>query len=289
MLVKWVKAAIKNTGIRDVVCGGGVFMNVKANMLIQNLPEVNSMYVMPSASDESLSIGAALYHYYKNNNIFNNENGILENLYLGEDIKDSSVKLALKELKRNVSLSVIENNVENKIIDLLKEGEPIAICKGKAEWGARALGNRSIIARADSRNLVDKINAQIKMRDFWMPFAPSILEDNAKKCIRDPKSISPEFMTFALPTKLAVQKNLIGGMHPIDKTCRPQILKEKTNPFFYSLLKKYCETTNQHGVIQTSFNIHGEPIVNNSNDASSTFLRSGLRYMLIGNYLISKN
>ena len=289
MLVKWIKKAIKKTKIRDIVCGGGVFMNVKANMLIQNLSEVKSMYVMPSASDESLSIGAALYFYYNKYKIFNNENGIMENLYLGSELSKQDLSTTIKKIKNSNNYTIKENfDFDNVISNLLASGEPIAICNGRTEWGARALCNRSIIAKAGSREIVEKINSQIKMRDFWMPFAPTILDKKYDLCIEDKKNIKPEFMTFALPAKKKYYSKLAGAMHPVDKTCRPQIIKKTSNKKIYNMLKNYCDKYNECGVLQTSFNIHGEPIVNSANDAFSTVNRSGLKYLILDKYLVSK-
>ena len=289
MLVAWVKAAIKKTKIHDIVCGGGVFMNVKANMLIQNLPEVKSMYVMPSASDESLSIGAALHYYYGMLQRFDRKNGRFKDLYMGSAIDNLELKNTLNKIRRETNYKIEENiNFENVVSNLLNKGEVLAICRGRAEWGARALGNRSIIAKSGSKEIVEKINSQIKMRDFWMPFAPTILDSKYSKCIEDKKNIKPEFMTFALPAISKYYETLVGAMHPIDKTCRPQFLKKSTNPKLHNILKFYCSKYKQSGVLQTSFNIHGEPIVNNSKEAYSTLKRSGLKYLIIENFLISK-
>ncbi len=290
MLVNWVKAAVKKTKIRKIVCGGGVFMNVKANMLIQNLPEIENVYVMPSASDESLSIGAALHFYNNNfNKLFNKISGKLDNLYLGSPLRKDDLDLELTKIKQNKNYEIKENyDFDNTISDILNKNESIAICNGRTEWGARALCNRSIIAKSGSRKIVDKINSQIKMRDFWMPFAPTILDTKYNLCIDDKKKIKPSYMTFALPAKESAQEGLAGAMHPIDKTCRPQVMKRSTNKKIYNMLKRYCTKYNQYGVLQTSFNIHGEPIVNSAKDAISTFERSGLKFLVLDDYLISK-
>ena len=95
-------------------------------------------------------------------------------------------------------------------------------------------------------------------------------------------------MTFALPAKKNAQESLAGAMHPVDKTCRPQIMKSSTNKKIYNMLKRYCTKYKQYGVLQTSFNIHGEPIVNSADDAISTFERSGLKFLVLENYLIKK-
>ena len=101
-------------------------------------------------------------------------------------------------------------------------------------------------------------------------------------------SLKPEFMTFALPVKEKTYSSLAGAMHPVDKTCRPQVLKEKTNPKLHQMLRSYCDTYDQFGVLQTSFNIHGEPIVNSAEDAFSTLDRSGLRHLLLEDFLVTK-
>ena len=264
-------------------------MNVKANMLLQSLPEVRSIYVMPSASDESLSIGAALYFYYNKKKIFNNENGKLENLYLGTSITKNEVKSVLRSINKTNRYLISEiSNSDQTLGKMLNDGEIISVCRGRAEWGARTLGNRSIIAKAGSREIVERINAQIKMRDFWMPFAPTIPDEKLELCVDDKNNLKPEFMTFALPVKEKTYSSLAGAMHPVDKTCRPQVLKEKTNPKLHQMLRSYCDTYDQFGVLQTSFNIHGEPIVNSAEDAFSTLDRSGLRHLLLEDFLVTK-
>ena len=173
MLVKWVQEAIRKTGIRDIVCGGGVFMNVKANMLLAQLPEVRSIYVMPSAADESLSIGACLCRHYDNNNNGDFSASRLTNLYLG-GADDAAAENAAVEDARNALQVAVEQpgNMNEAIADLLAKGEIVAVCRGRMEWGARALGNRSILSSAADPRRIDEINNMIKMRDFWMPFAP---------------------------------------------------------------------------------------------------------------------
>ena len=198
MLVKWVKAAIKKTKISRYSLWWRRIYECEGKYAYTNLPEVNSMYVMPSASDESLSIGAAL-HYYNNN--FNKDflknNGSMTDLYLGEPIYHKDLKATLNKIKKNTNYIIKENyDFDNTISNILHKGEPISICNGRTEWGARALCNRSIIAKSRFKDIVEKINSQIKMRDFWMPFAPTILDTKYKSCIEDKKNIKPMFMTL---------------------------------------------------------------------------------------------
>ena len=156
------------------------------------------------------------------------------------------------------------------------------------EFGARALGNRSIIA--DPRNLqtLHKINKYVKMRDFWMPFAPSILEERMKDYIYNDKNIEGRFMAVGFNTTALARKEIPAGIHPFDKTARPQIVTKKDNPGYHELIKSFEKLTGIGALLNTSFNIHGEPIVGTPYDALDTFKRSGIHIYFLGNWLISK-
>ncbi|MBM3560751.1 MAG: hypothetical protein FJX53_12935, partial [Alphaproteobacteria bacterium] len=197
LLVAWVRAAIARTGISHVVCGGGVFMNVKANMLIAALPEVRSLWVMPSASDESLSIGAALQAYHTRGVETRRGDSALGNLYLGGTFDRDAEARALREAVGGGITVRESNDVDADIVDLLCAGGIVARSRGRMEWGARALGNRSLLASADDWRVVDRLNRSIKQRDFWMPFAPSIRAESAARYFDDPKDLKPWFMTLA--------------------------------------------------------------------------------------------
>ncbi|MBJ26648.1 MAG: hypothetical protein CL567_03195 [Alphaproteobacteria bacterium] len=289
LLVRWVKNCIEHTGIKDLVCGGGVFMNVKANMQIASLPEVNSIYIMPSAGDESLSIGAALDAYYKRTQENNFSKSVINNLYLGSDKAEEEQSVIL-EAKSKPGLNVSEpKNMNEAIADLLSNGEIVAVCRGRMEWGARALGNRSILSAANDFRRINEINNMIKMRDFWMPFAPSIIKEKASRYFEDPKAIEPKFMTFAFSTLAECQKDLAAASHPKDYTIRPQIVTKDSNPDYHSIISKYYDITGHGAILNTSFNLHGEPIVYGAKDAFRVFVLSGLRHLALNNYIISKD
>lgn len=289
MLIDWVKKTIAVTGINDLVCGGGVFMNVKANMLIAALPEVNFMYVMPSASDESLSIGACLYQYYQSTEIIDHRESILDNLYLGGEHDRGAEQRAINEKLAGSDIAITEpGDVEEMAAGLIADGGVVARCAGRMEWGARALGNRSIVARADDYRTVDRINQMIKMRDFWMPFAPSILEEQASRYFDDPKNINPNFMTFAFPSKPDTYAHLTAGSHPRDRTLRPQVVTKSGSPRYHSLISKFLDKTGCGVVLNTSFNLHGFPIVNTPGEAIDVFLNSGLDHLALNNFVLSK-
>ena len=289
MLVKWVREAVRKTGIHDIVCGGGVFMNVKANMLLAQLPEVRSIYVMPSAADESLSIGACLYRHYANADDGDFSASRLTNLYLG-GVDDAAAEDATVEDARNALQISVERprDMNAAIADLLANGEIVAVCRGRMEWGARALGNRSILSCAADPRRIDEINNMIKMRDFWMPFAPSIKAESAHRYFDRIKNVEPDFMTFAFPLLADGAKDLAAGAHPKDRTIRPQVVKKAANPNYHAVIDLFEKRTGRGGILNTSFNLHGEPIVRTSADAVRVLANSGLRYLALNNHLISK-
>jgi carbamoyltransferase len=289
MLTAWVQSCIRKTGISDIVCGGGVFMNIKANMLIANLPEVTSMYVMPSGGDESLSIGACLHTYYQQTGDKDHGASVLGNLYLGGDFDRKAEEQALQEFRGDDAIQIREpEDIDLEAADMIAEGKIVARCRGRMEWGARSLGNRSILASADNYGVVDKINQAIKQRDFWMPFAPSIREESAGRYLDDPKNIQPWFMTHGFAVKHDGRADLSAGCHPRDHTIRPQIVTKQANPGYHKLLSRFEETTGRGGLLNTSFNLHGFPIVYSPGDAIDVLMRSGLEHLALNNFIISK-
>ena len=289
MLVNWVRACVRRTGIGDLVCGGGVFMNVKANMLIAALPEVASMYVMPSAADESLAIGAALQRYAGMAEAASWPGAPLTDLYLGGADDEASERAAVDEAVATMGAEVSRpNDMNGAIGDLLADGRIVAVCRGRMEWGARALGNRSILSAADDFRRVDTINSMIKMRDFWMPFAPSVRAEAAERYFADPKGIAPGFMTFAFPTRAEAYGELAAASHPRDRTIRPQVVTAAANPDYHATIGHYQKRTGRGAVLNTSFNLHGEPIVANAADAVRVLRLSGLTHLALGRHIVAK-
>ena len=289
LLTSWVAACVKSTGIGDVVCGGGVFMNVKANMLISQLPEVRSLYVMPSAADESLSVGACLHRYYQLSGQLDHSASVLGNLYFGGESDRTAERQAIESELAGSGMKVSEHqDIDIVVADALAQGGTVARCRGRMEWGARALGNRSILCSADDYAAVDRINRAIKQRDFWMPFAPSIMAERADRYLQNPKDLGAQFMTFALPTRRQTYGELIAASHPRDRTVRPQVVTQEANPGYHALISRFEEKTGRGVVLNTSFNLHGYPIVDTPVDAIGVFLNSGLDKLALNNFFIRK-
>lgn len=289
--VRWIRAAIKKTGIKHIACTGGSFMNVKMNQRIHSMAEVEKVYFMPSCGDESTVLGCSPLVYF--------EKGIKTRsdatLYKGHFFTNEEVERFLKE-KGYFEKHTVEkyDDMEKKTAELLSEYHIVARFKGMCEWGARSLCNRAILGNASDLKTFYEVNDMIKMRDFWMPFAPTMLAEWGDKYIKDWPVLKPKVMdsskymiTTFDSTKLA-QEHLRSAIHQKDKTLRPQLVEEKDNPSLYALLKYYEKITGMGGVMNTSLNIHGYPMVGTLEQAAFTFENSGLKYMTLENYLISK-
>lgn len=284
IITKWVENCIKKTKIKNLVLSGGSFLNVKANYLVLDLPDVEKLFIFPSCGDESLAIGAALVRNLELDS--NCEVETLGPIYYGPEYDARDIEKAL----RNYSGIKVEriDDIEFHIAKELAYGKIIARFSGRMEFGARALGNRSILADPRNRDIIKKINEAVKNRDFWMPFAPSILEERADDYIINPKRFFAPYMVMAFPTKPKAHKDLIAALHPYDLTCRPQIVRKEWNPEYYRLLKFFEGLTGVGGILNTSFNLHGEPIVCSPDDALKTFLKSDLDGLALNNYYITK-
>jgi carbamoyltransferase len=157
LLREWIIKAIKQTGIKDVICGGGVFMNVKANQLILELPQVKSLYVVPSCGDESTAFGAAYWAYQKYGDIDQFPIESLKDLYLGSSFTDKEIQVELRKAKYRTLKKTKYSDIEKEVARILSKGGIVARFKGRAEWGARSLGNRSILANPSNFDVIKEI------------------------------------------------------------------------------------------------------------------------------------
>lgn len=291
ILKQWVSNNIDYYGIHNIMLSGGVFLNVKANQAIMEMDSVNSLFVVPSAGDESTALGGAILGYLDLCKRDGTKPKLkpIKQLYLGpsyDDEIDSFVKTLNKEKFKIEKYDEIEKVVG----ELLTKGKIVARLKGRMEFGARALGNRSILADPTNLDVIRKLNFQIKARDFWMPFAPTILRERARDYLKlCNKEIDDQYMILSFDTTKDGRKDLKAAIHQQDFSCRPQVLDKDWNEKYYSIIKTFEESTGVGGILNTSFNLHGEPIVCSPEDAISTLKRSGLKYLALGNYLIEKN
>lgn len=288
---RWIRAAIKKTGIGVITCSGGSFMNVKMNQRIASMPEVEKVYFMPSCGDESTVLGSPPVIYL--------EKGIKtssdETMFKGHSYTDADVESFLKAKNYYEKYDISKcADIEQKTAELLRDSNIVARFKGECEWGARSLCNRAILGNASDLKTFYEVNDMIKMRDFWMPFAPTILEDWADRYISGWAGLkskvleSSRYMITTFDSTKLAQEHLRAAIHQKDKTLRPQLVMEKDNKDLYRLLKCYEKLTGMGGIMNTSLNIHGYPLVGTLEQAAFTFENSGLKHMTLQNYLISK-
>jgi carbamoyltransferase len=285
ILVQWVRNAIKETGLHKVACAGGMFLNVKANKVLRELEEVEDIFFYPAAGDEGVAVGAALEAYHR----FCEREGIrprrekLGAIYYGMEYDNDCIERVLKDTGWMKKAEYLED-VGEVVAELLAKNKIIAVFNGRVEWGPRALGNRSILADPRDMRIIHKLNFAIKQRDFWMPFAPSILEERAEDYLQDYR-FAP-YMIEAFDTTEKADE-IVAALHPRDRTARPHIVNN-WNPHYRKILEAFEEITGVGGVLNTSFNLHGYPIVGTPEMAIWTFENSGLDGLAIGNWLVMK-
>ncbi len=292
ILVSWVRNCAKATGARRLCFGGGIAMNVKAMMEIAKLDELEEIFICPSPSDESLAIGAC-YVVMHDEAVQRGRDPRevlcpLDHAYLGPDLDHAEVRKAVEGLSGNGRYRISVNAGPERVAALLASGQLVGRCAGRSEFGARALGDRSILADPRRGEVVQSINEKVKNRDFWMPFAPTVLEERASDYLVNPKGLAAPYMTIAFETTEAGRRDLRAALHPADLTCRPQIVTPAANPAYHALLQAFQRATGVGGLLNTSFNMHGEPIVQTAQDAVDVYERSGLDALVLGEYFIEK-
>ena len=285
ILVKWFNNISKKYKIKDFIFSGGVAQNVKATKKILESKRVNSIYVPPGPGDESLCIGAVYCYIARSKEVDKNIKVTnMNNPYVGIGFNNSSIKF----LKKYKNLKIIKTSNKD-VAKILSNGDPVArFSLEPNEFGPMALGNRSILADPRKQDIINTINKTIKVRDFWMPFAPSVLAEDAKKIMHVIKNHNNPFMTISFDVRKNFIEKISAAVHPFDKTCRPQFVSKKINSEYYELIKEFKKITGVGVLLNTSFNLHGEPIVFQPKDAVRSFLKSGLKYLYMGNYLIKK-
>jgi carbamoyltransferase len=291
MLLAWARLMRERYGGSRLALGGGVFMNVKANLRLAQEDWVEDLYAFPSCGDESNAVGAAYLAYLERCRADGRAAAVepFGPAYLGPAVTDAQAEAVIRERDLQARYKVaFHDRIEERVAELLVTDGVVARCDGRMEFGARALGNRSILANPSDHRVVGLINRMIKNRDFWMPFAPTVLAERAQDYLVNPKGLRSPYMMLAMETRPAAREALAAAIHPQDATARPQILEEAWNPGYHAVIREFERRTGVGAVLNTSFNLHGEPIVASAADAVDTFERSGLPHVAIGHWLISK-
>ena len=272
------------TGLNNIVLAGGVFANVKFNQFISEIDGVRGIFIFPNMGDGGNAYGAAAYIYYKNNK-FNHLKNRISNVYLGPSFGNDYVKSVLYKHNDNIEYYK-SNNVTRDTAKLISEGKIIGWFQGKMEYGPRALGNRSILASPTDRNINDWLNKRMKRTEF-MPFAPSCIYEKAEELFKidfEFLKFPAEFMTITFDMNDDWVKKAPAIAH-IDNTARPQLVTNNANPKYYELLKEYYNITGLPLLINTSFNIHEEPIVCFPEDGLQSLLKSVIDVYVCEDYI----
>ena len=274
----------------NLCMAGGVALNSVCNKRVIEESHFPNLYIQPDAGDGGGALGCAKFVYHS---VFNHKRVIpnsneMKNAYLGPEYTEQEIKDCLDN--NNIKYRIYnQKNLVYLIAKQIVDGNIQGIFHGRMEWGPRALGNRSIIADPRDRNMKDKINSKIKYREEFRPFAPSVLLKHWKDYF-EIKGSNKEYPYMLILANVREDKrNKIPAVTHIDGTARIQTIKREDNEFYYDIIHKFFELTEIPVVLNTSFNIRGEPIVCSPQDAVNTFLNSGMDNLVIGNFMVNKN
>ena len=273
---------VRHTGVGDVGLAGGVFANVKLNQRVHELPSVKSVFVHPGMGDEGLAVGAALFLHAQREGYQPPET--IGDVYLGGDVLPKDVESAARE--SGLERAELDEPLARRVARLLADGKVVARCAGRMEYGPRALGNRTIMYQTTDPAVNKWLNDRLSRTEF-MPFAPVTLWERRHECYRaiEGAEETARFMTitFDCLPEMAAQSPAV--CH-VDRTARPQLIREADNPEYYAILKEYADMTGIPSLVNTSFNIHEEPIVNTPAEAIKAFTQSRLDALVLGDGLI---
>lgn len=277
-VVEIARTWLRSTGLRNLAVAGGVVANVKLNQRLHELPEVDHLFVLPNMGDGGLGLGALCAH-----------DGIapqrVRNVFWGESYTDAEIETELK--RSNLDYHQAED-IEAETAALLAQGHIVARFSGRMEWGPRALGNRSILVRTTDRVVVNRLNHLLQRSDF-MPFAPAVLQEDAPLyCIHpEPALHAAEFMTVCFDCTDKMKRENPAIVH-LDGTARAQLVYKENNPGFHKILSIFKEKTGSSVLLNTSFNIHEEPIIRTPKEAITAFVKAQLDYLALGAFLVKR-
>ena len=269
----------KNTNIRTLCLAGGVALNCDMNAKILSLDCVDNVFIQPAAHDAGTALGAAIEVASRHGEP---TDFVMEHAYWGPEYSSDEIKSFLDEAKIQYSRP---SDIEQAVAERLAAGDIVGWFQGRMEIGPRALGARSILANPSMAEMKDKVNAEVKHREGWRPFAPSMLEEEASNLVFD--SYPSPFMLLTFTVRPEWRDMLRASMH-VDNTVRSQTVSRKTNPRYHGMIKKFFELTGVPAVLNTSFNDRGEPIVMTPQDAMRCYSSTGLDHLALGDFLISK-
>ena len=288
VMLKMAQYVHKETGQKKLCMAGGVALNSVANGKILEQTPFEEIYIQPSAGDGGGAIGAALYAYHA---VLGKPRGfVMEHAYWGEEHGPAEIERFLKENGVCYHRLDDEERLIERVVDRLQEGKVVGWLQGRFEWGPRALGNRSILADPRRADMKDLVNVKIKFREPFRPFAPSVLVERVEDYFALPdagKHYPARFMLYVVDVKEDKQEVIPAVTH-VDGTGRVQTVRRADNARYYRLIEAFGQATGVPILLNTSFNLKGEPIVNTPAEAFHTFHASGMDMLVLGDYMIEK-
>jgi carbamoyltransferase len=288
-LLDIVRSLHERTGKKKLVMAGGVALNTKANYRLLSETPFEEIYIQPAAGDDGGALGAAYWAYHV---VLNQpRKAAMPHAYWGEEYSDAECRAFLDEI--GVKYESYDDNID-KMLDIVAEDmtnqNVVGFFQGRFEWGPRALGNRSILADPRSADMKEVVNTKIKYREPFRPFAPVILREATPEYFDYPdveKHEAPRYMLIVAPIREDKQDKIEAVNH--EGTGRLQAIDEETNPRYYGVVKRFGEITGVPIVLNTSFNLRGEPIVNTPRDGWNTFKNSDIDIFVLGSHIVRKD
>ncbi|MFC2061496.1 carbamoyltransferase [Elusimicrobiota bacterium] len=284
-LEKMLKNLKAITGLENLCYSGGVALNSKANYLLVNGGVFKDVYIQPAATDAGGAVGAALWCWCEV--LGNKREEVMEHTYWGKGFSSEDISNAL--VRRDLKYEKLDDKaLYDRVSDHIISGKVIGWYQGRTEWGPRALGNRSILADPRDQKMKDRVNTIIKFREPFRPFAPAILEDEVDNYVeRGREKYLDRFMLVTYPVK-EDKKKVIPAVTHFNGTSRIQSVHRDMNERYWGVINKFREKTGVGVLLNTSFNLKGEPIVNSPEDALNTYLSSGIDVLVMENFITTK-
>ena len=308
IVIKMVKETKKLTKLNNLCLSGGVALNCVANGKIEELGLFENIYIQPASGDAGGSLGAALainHMYFDSNRFYSKDYDLMKGSYLGPFFSDKEILITNKKYKAKYNYIESFENLSKEVAKLISQGNIVGWFQGRSEFGPRALGNRSILADPRNPNMQKKLNLKIKYREGFRPFAPSVLEEDyydffegktispymlfVKKIQKQVKQKTPDgYWKLNYWDKLYTKRSKLQSTTHVDFSARIQTVSKKTNLRYWKLINDFKKITNVAVLVNTSFNVRGEPMVNSPEDAFKCFMNTEMDFLVINNYLYSK-
>lgn len=287
VVVEHIHSMMERFQIYDVGLAGGVFANVKLNQRIAEIEKIRSLFIHPHMGDGGLAFGAAFLLASRS---FKEpvKLSAISDVYLGPEYSEGEVFAVLDRQRESLDFKKAEDDIEKRIALLLSESKIVALFQGRMEYGPRALGNRTLLADPRNRRINDILNQRLKRSEF-MPFAPAILEERAADILigYDNFIFPAQFMTLTFNVQPDWRNKIPAVVH-IDGTLRPQVVRKEINPRFHKIIKEYEMLTGIPLLINTSFNMHENPIVCSPEDAVEDFLAGAADVLILEDFVVNK-